>query len=91
MVDTLRNRPHPLPASIHINVTVPITSLALPAGPAGLAGLAPPADPAGSGSTRLVTRGPHPRERPGDYETTPHPKTTHTLEPAPLTNHTPPF
>ena len=44
-----------------------------------------------SGSTRLVTRGPHPRERPGDYETTPHPKTTHTLEPAPLTNHTPPF
>ena len=27
-----------------------------------------------SGSTRLVTRGPHPRERPGDYETTPPPK-----------------
>ena len=81
----------PLPASIHINVTVPITSLALPADPAGLAGLAPPADPAGSGSTRLVTRGPHPNERPGDYETTPYPKATHTLEPAPLINHTPPF
>ena len=83
----------PLPASIHIdiNVTVPITSLALPAGPAGLAGLAPPADLAGSGSTRLVTRGPHPDERPGDYETTPYPKATHTLEPAPLINHTPPF
>ena len=44
-----------------------------------------------SGSTRLVTRGPHPRERPGDYETTPYPKATHTLEPAPLINHTPPF
>ena len=81
----------PLPASIHINVTVPITSLALPADPAGLAGLAPPADPAGSGSARLVTRGPHPNERPGDYETTPYPKATHTLEPAPLINHTPPF
>ena len=86
----------PLPASIHvdINVTVPITSLTLPAdpaGPAGLAGLAPPADPAGSGSARLVTRGPHPNERPGDYETTPYSKATHTLEPAPLINHTPPF
>ena len=83
----------PLPASIHvdINVTVPITSLALPADPAGLAGLAPPADPAGSGSARLVTRGPHPDKRPGDYETTPYPKATHTLEPAPLINHTPPF
>ena len=44
-----------------------------------------------SGSTRLVTRGPHPDERPGDYETTPYPRATHTLEPAPLTNHTPPF
>ena len=44
-----------------------------------------------SGSTRLVTRGPHPNERPGDYETTPYPKATHTLEPAPLINHTPPF
>ena len=33
----------PLPASIHINVTVPITSLALPADPTGLADLAPPA------------------------------------------------
>ncbi|OMG09881.1 hypothetical protein BKH06_09670 [Actinomyces naeslundii] len=93
MVDTLRNRPLPLPASIHVDVqvTVPITSLALPADPAGLADLAPPADPAGSGSTRLVTRGPHPNERPGDYETTPYPKATHTLEPAPLINHTPPF
>ena len=44
----------PLPVSIHVDVqvTVPITSLALPAGPAGpagLAGLAPPADPTGSG------------------------------------------
>ena len=38
----------PLPASIHvdINVTVPITSLALPADPAGLAGLAGLAPPA---------------------------------------------
>ena len=44
-----------------------------------------------SGSTRLVTRGPHPDERPGDYETTPYPRATHTLKPAPLTNHTPPF
>ena len=30
-------------------------------------------------------------ERPGDYETTPYPKTTHTLKPAPPTNPTPPF
>ena len=62
----------PLPASIHINVTVPITSLALPADPAGLAGLAPPADPAGSGSARLVTRGPTPTK---DPETTRPPPT----------------
>ena len=44
-----------------------------------------------SGSTRLVTRGPHPHKRPGHHETTPHPKTTHTLKPAPPTNPTPPF
>ena len=83
----------PLPASIHvdINVTVPITSLALPADPAGLAGLAPPADPAGSGSTRLVTRGPRPGERAGDYETVPYPRATHTLGLAPLIDHAPPF
>ncbi len=51
----------------------------------------PQPHPPSSGSTRLVTRGPHPDERPGDYETTPYPRATHTLKPAPLTNHTPPF
>ena len=44
-----------------------------------------------SGSARLVTQGPHPGERPGDYETTPYPRATHTLELAPLIKHTPPF
>ena len=83
----------PLPASIHVDVqvTVPITSLALPADPAGLADLAPPADPAGSGSTRLVTRGPQPGQKPGAYETTPYPKATHTLGLAPLIDAAPPF
>ena len=51
----------------------------------------PQPHPPSSGSTRLVTRGPHPDERPGDYETTPYPRATHTLKPAPLTNYTPPF
>lgn len=83
----------PLPASIHVDVqvTVPITSLALPADPAGLADLAPPADPAGSGSTRLVTRGPQPGQKPGAYETTPYPKATHALGLAPLIDAAPPF
>ena len=43
-----------------------------------------------SGSTRLVTRGPHPRERPGDYETTPptqKPPTPSNQPPSPTTPH----
>ena len=47
------------------------------------------ADP--SGSARLVTRGPQPGQKPGDYETTPYPQAAHTLGLAPLIDHTPPF
>ena len=44
-----------------------------------------------SGSTRPITHGPHPHKRPGHHETTPYPRATHTLKPAPPTNPTPPF
>ena len=47
------------------------------------------ADP--TGSARLETRGPQPRQKPGDYETTPYPKATHTLGLAPLIDQAPPF
>ena len=46
----------------------------------------------GSGPTaRLETRGPQPDHKPGDYETTPYPKATHTLGLAPLIDEAPPF
>ena len=78
----------PLPASIHvdINVTVPITSLALPADPTGLADLAPPAaavpdwSPAAPTPTKdLETTRPPPTQKPPTpsnqhpSSTTPHP------------------
>ena len=44
-----------------------------------------------SGGVRLVTRGPRPGERAGDYETVPYPRATHTLGLAPLIDHAPPF
>ena len=47
------------------------------------------ADP--TGSARLETRGPQPGQKPGDYETTPYPKATHTLGLAPLIDQAPPF
>ena len=57
-----------------------------------------PLDPAaattndGGGSTRLLmTRGPQPGQRPGDYETTPYPQAAHTLGLAPLIDQAPPF
>ena len=57
-----------------------------------------PLDPAaattndGGGSTRLLmTRGPRPGQRPGDYETTPYPQAAHTLGLAPLIDQAPPF
>ena len=57
-----------------------------------------PLDPAaattndGGGSTRLLmTRGPQPGQRAGDYETTPYPNATHILGLAPLIDEAPPF
>ena len=44
-----------------------------------------------SGSARLVTRGPLPGDKAGDYETTPHPRAAHTLGLAPLIDQAPPF
>jgi len=44
-----------------------------------------------SSSARLVTRGPLPGEKAGDYETTPHPRAAHTLGLAPLIDQAPPF
>jgi len=44
-----------------------------------------------SGSACLETRGPQPDHKPGDYETTPYPKATHTLGLAPLIDEAPPF
>ena len=44
-----------------------------------------------SGSARLVTRGPLPGEKAGDYETTPLPRAAHTLGLAPLIDQAPPF
>ena len=44
-----------------------------------------------SGSARLVTRGPLPDEKAGDYETTPHPRAAHSLGLAPLIDQAPPF
>ena len=44
-----------------------------------------------SGNARLVTRGPLPGEKAGDYETTPHPRAAHTLGLAPLIDQAPPF
>ena len=45
----------------------------------------------GSGSARLVTRGPRPGEKAGDFETTPYPRAAHTLGLAPLIDQAPPF
>jgi len=45
----------------------------------------------GSGSARLVTRGPRPGEKAGDFETTPYPKAAHTLGLAPLIDQAPSF
>ena len=45
----------------------------------------------GSTSPRLETRGPQPGQKAGDYETTPYPKATHTLQLAPLIDQAPPF
>ena len=45
----------------------------------------------GCGRARLETRGPQPGQKPGDYETTPYPKATHTLGLAPLIDEAPPF
>ena len=44
-----------------------------------------------NGRARLETRGPQPGQKPGDYETTPYPQATHTLQLAPLIDQTPPF
>ena len=44
-----------------------------------------------NGGARLVTRGPHPGEKAGDYEPTPYPKAAHTLGLAPLIDQVPPF
>ncbi|OLO61272.1 HNH endonuclease, partial [Actinomyces oris] len=44
-----------------------------------------------SGRARLVTRGPQPGQKPGDYETTPYPQAAHTLGLAPLIDQAPPF
>ena len=44
-----------------------------------------------SGSARLVTRGPLPGEKAGDYETTPLPRAAHSLGLAPLIDQAPPF
>ena len=44
-----------------------------------------------SGNARLVTRGPLPGEKAGDYETTPLPRAAHTLGLAPLIDQAPPF
>ena len=43
------------------------------------------------GGARLVTRGPRPGEKAGDYETTPYPQAAHTLGLAPLIDQAPPF
>ena len=45
----------------------------------------------GSGSARLVTRGPRPGEKAGDFETTPYPRAAHTLGLAPLIDQAPSF
>ena len=55
-----------------------------------------PLDPATTtndgGSTRLLmTRGPRPGQRAGDFETTPYPNATHILGLAPLIDEAPPF
>ena len=44
-----------------------------------------------NGGARLVTRGPRPGEKAGDYETTPYPRAAHTLGLAPLIDQAPPF
>ena len=44
-----------------------------------------------NGTARLETRGPQPGQKPGDYEPTPYPKATHTLQLAPLIDQAPPF
>ncbi|OLL12803.1 HNH endonuclease, partial [Actinomyces oris] len=44
-----------------------------------------------SDTTRLVTRGPQPGQKPGAFETTPYPKATHTLGLVPLIDQAPPF
>ncbi|WP_081379417.1 HNH endonuclease signature motif containing protein [Actinomyces oris] len=44
-----------------------------------------------NGGARLVTRGPRPGEKAGDYEPTPYPKAAHTLGLAPLIDQVPPF
>ena len=44
-----------------------------------------------SGSARLVTRGPLPGDKAGDYETTPLPRAAHSLGLAPLIDQAPPF
>ena len=43
------------------------------------------------GGALLVTRGPRPGEKAGDYETTPYPQAAHTLGLAPLIDQAPPF
>ena len=45
----------------------------------------------GSGSAQLVTRGPRPGEKAGDFETTPYPRAAHTLGLAPLIDQAPSF
>ena len=44
-----------------------------------------------SGSAQLVTRGPRPGEKAGDFETTPYPRAAHTLGLAPLIDQAPSF
>ena len=44
-----------------------------------------------NGGARLVTRGPRPGEKAGDYEPTPYPRAAHTLGLAPLIDQVPPF
>ena len=45
----------------------------------------------GNGSARLVTRGPRPGEKAGDFETAPYPRAAHTLGLAPLIDQAPSF
>ena len=45
----------------------------------------------GSGSAQLVTRGPRPGEKAGDFETTPYPRAAHILGLAPLIDQAPSF